>query len=155
MQQPHQASTTAVEYGQLWTMCNAMEAENKRLLIESNAKDVLVDASLQKEKRSAIDLATVTEEYKNFKAKVAAEMVLMGLEGNKWLEKLCKQGGEMVEVMKENIQLAEEYDELYAMYTAVQSRELAKSDELNASYRRELQLTGELHQLKRRRTDDP
>jgi hypothetical protein len=31
-------------------------------------------------------------------------------------------------------------------------RELAKSDELNASYRRELQLTGE---LKRRRTDDP
>jgi hypothetical protein len=31
-------------------------------------------------------------------------------------------------------------------------RELAKSDELNASYRRELQLTGELHQLKRRRT---
>jgi hypothetical protein len=30
-------------------------------------------------------------------------------------------------------------------------RELAKSDELNASYRRELQLTEELHQLKRRR----
>ena len=152
MQQPHQASTIAVEYGPLWTMCNAMEAENKRLLIESNAKDVLVDASLQKEKRSAIDLATVTEEYKNFKAKVAAEMVLMGLEDNKCLEKLYKLFEEMIEIKKEYIQLGEDYDELYDKYTAVQSRELAKSDELNASYRRELQLTGELHQLKRRRT---
>jgi hypothetical protein len=113
-------------------------------------------------------ITSISASMAELNAKIEGVFSNMREKYNILLTKYNKKVEEYVELQVDHNSLKETYNKLKDDYdelddknalleidnAAAQRRELAKSDELNASYRRELQLAGELHQLKRRRTDD-